>query len=157
MATADTGCSVCTITTEVTEAILKIDTKIRQAGTILGIYVLVIIAITGIIVYLATNMYTLYRQWRVMAASADPVVDSITVGGAAYVSLGDDELYMADVENPVDEPSVRDKVNQGMDALEATYAEYNKQITEHSLNVLRKPADDLINRTVLDRTNDDFK
>ena len=151
-----TSCTSCAIATEVADAILKIDTRIRNCVTILFVYVIIVIATIGIIFFLASQMWMLYSQWRVMASDASPQVDSFV--SATSISIGDNEVYgreaaALDTSNTV---MVGQKIDQGMAALEATYAAYNKQIGDYAKNVLKKPADDLFDRGVLDRGNDDW-
>lgn len=153
----DPLCNACTsVTTGISESILLIDAKLRMAMIVLAIFATVFLATLGIIAFIVNTLYNLFRNWRMMAAKSDPPMTVESTG--VFVSMGDDEVYQADVENPASSPpSVADQINKGMASLERTYSEYNKQITDYSQNVLKKPVDDVFDRSVLDRADDDFK
>jgi hypothetical protein len=157
---------------DVSASILKIDDRVRDQLGVLILYSLIIVACAGIIIYILSIMYSMYRQWRVMAQNADPVSSSnpsalfSSNDGDPSNSFGwirDDEVYQSDLADASGVTnrgsSESDRIAAGMDRLATTYAEYNKQMTDYSKNVLKvkgKP-EDIFDRGVLDPANDDFK
>ena len=155
-----TICDACPIMrNDVVESIRLIDTNIRMCMTTIFVYLLIMAATMGIIVFIAQNMWTLYNQWRMMAMTASPPIDSFMSSSTA-IGLGDNEVYRTEMpgskanKNP---PPVGEMIDQSMSALEDKYAKYNKQIADYSINVLKKKeTEDVFDRSVLDRGQDDW-
>jgi hypothetical protein len=149
-------CNECPsmMTGSVREAKLQVDNAMRRSYKELGLYFLCICAIVVIMYFLFNWLYRLYRQWRVMAATVDPPLDKYIVG--SFENTGDDEIYQQDLYDQRPVASYGEKIERGMAALESTYGEYNKQIKKYSKDVLKKAPEDIIDRGVLDRDNDDF-
>lgn len=153
------NCYTCAqLSTDVTQAILKLEAKIRTSALILVIFGTVALALVAIIAYLLKSLWELYSTWRAMVKKSTTVVASLdmfkdmpNVGASA-----DNEIYASDTDLNLRTPTIGEKINVGMTRLEKTYSDYNKQIAAYSVDVLKKPADDAIDRRVLDRTNDDL-
>jgi hypothetical protein len=155
-----TLCKPCTGNPELISAvhaqILKLDLKIRGNVSILMIYGLIIVAIIALLAYILYILYRKYCLWRAMSAEADPPLqdpaDTLSMSG-----ILDDEIYASDKKqaraNMVD-AGVR--IDAAMDQLETVYGPYNEQIKKYSRDVLREAPDDIIDRSVLDVSKDDF-
>lgn len=151
-------CSPCAImTSEATQSIVRIDARIRRSSLILVIYGAIMLSLIGIMVYLLNSILSLVQQWRYMSRMARP--DTSIVNTGAFAATGDNEIYRSDVENPADvRPSVGSQINAGMNELQVKYSAYNKQIRDYSNNVLKQSVpEDVFDRGVLNRVNDDFK
>ncbi|KAG2483895.1 hypothetical protein HYH03_017289 [Edaphochlamys debaryana] len=150
------ACNACTPDHAGTgEYVLRISKQICQNVSVLVTYMIVSAGILGCIVFLINDMVDSWRQWRVISTQANPVSKYMA---GTYVSGGDDEVYQADVDNPVDTTiPLGHKIADGMKRLEQRYSAYNQQITNYSKNVLHvKEPDDLVDRNVMDRSKDDF-
>jgi hypothetical protein len=157
MSTATTCPIACTgpqVNTTISANILRIDKQLRSSLSILFMYSVVLFATLGIIVMVIFSMSSMYRQWRLMAAAPPGSVD-VTID--PFTAVGDDEVYQSDVALAASGPSIGDRINAGVNALEQTYSAYNKQIASHAINVLKQPdLDDRIDRQVLDRKHDNI-
>lgn len=149
------SCAPASISSAVTKEIWRVDKQMRSAAGVLLMYAVIVLATIAIVAFLVSQMIGMWRQWRLMAAAADPLLPSVT--SDTFVASGDDEVYKRDVQSTGDGTNVRDRINAGMAALEQTYAEYNKQVQKHAKDVLKQPdLDDRIDRRVMDRAHDDL-
>jgi hypothetical protein len=150
------SCPVALKPNDVGETLARLDAAIRQSALVLVVFACVIAALIGISIFLLNAMLALYRQWRLLSQRISPHVDKDSVG--TIESMGDDEIYKADIESSIDvKPSAGQRIQGAMRQLEADYAGYNKQITEYTKKVLKqKQPEDIFDRRVLDRKNDDF-
>lgn len=81
-------------------------------------------------------------------------------GATVSYAEGDDEVYEEDIR---DAGGVKDetdneyaKIRSKMKEIEATYAAYNKEMGNFARNKLNRNPDDLMDRRILSRENDNF-
>lgn len=158
MSTTGAACSPCAqMGSQVRDSIIRIDARLRRSSLILAIYGVIMVSLVGIIAYILNNCVQLILQWRYMSRMSRPA--SSIVSTSTFASVGDDEVYKADTDNPAAAmPSVGSLINVGMNELQNKYSAYNKQIQDYSTNILKmKTPADVFDRRVLNRVNDDFK